>query len=507
MSKKIFFKIYPFIFWSLLIGFLIFLYWQSFSLYFSGDDFFNFSLIKVNGLKEIIHFFNPIKSPKNFPFYRPFSTQFFYWLGKRVFGINPLGFHLINFSFFTFSLFLVYVFIKKLTNNLIISYLTVFFYSFSSSHFYRLYYLSQFQEISLAVFYLTSIIFYLKFINNGRKIYYIISFFTFIFAIFSKETAIVLPLTMFLVEFLFFRKKNDFLLWLKKKIKIFLPFLIILFAYLFFRFFFFGFSKGPEYQFILSPKSVVNNLIWYFLWSVGIPEAFVNISLYNSTYFYNPRFLTEFGLDGTMTNVLFFIFLGFLILAIKLFWQKVNKEKLLLIFFSILWFIITVSLVMFFPFHKFSYSLTLPLIGVSLLLAVLVKELINFSNLFFSLSLVFFILANNISRNFAFKSHWTVARSNIAKKVFLYFKKNYPQLSNKTKIYFLDYNYCIPDKKAPLSRELAYALNNDKALNLFYNKKIKVYYQSQISIEEIGIKDVILIFSENFFNSKKSKID
>lgn len=48
MSKKIFFKIYPFIFWSLLIGFLIFLYWQSFSLYFSGDDFFNSKKPKID---------------------------------------------------------------------------------------------------------------------------------------------------------------------------------------------------------------------------------------------------------------------------------------------------------------------------------------------------------------------------------------------------------------------------------------------------------------------------
>lgn len=486
---------------------LLFIYWPSFNNFFFGDDFFNFVLSKTDNLKGVINFFNPIKAPPEFPFYRPLTTQVFYWLGKRIFGFNPLGYHVINFSFFLISLFLVYDLVKRITKDVVVTYLTTFFYAFSGSHFYRLYYLSQFQETGLTVFYLLSTIFYINFIKNRKNISYFFSLLFFFLAIASKETAISLPFVLLLIDLCFLKEKKSFSSWLKKRSRIILPFLIFIGIYLFLRLFFFGFSQGEEYKFVLSSKSIIKNLLWYFLWSVGFPETFVNITILDPIYFYNPGFFTDLGKGGAMTNFLFLTFFVFCLLGVKLFFQNFSKKRfkrrLLLICFSSIWFLITLSLVMFFPFHKFSYSVTLPLFGASLLLALVLKEMINFSRVFFFLSLFLFLLANISSYSLAFKTHWSVKRAKIAKKVLTFFKENYPQLPERPKIYFFDIfinNYCTyPPEETEKSRELNNVLIGSKGLELFYDKDIDAFFQHITPLEEVGTEEVILVSAGQFF--------
>lgn len=450
-------------------------------------------LSKADSLKEVINFFNPIKAPVNFPFYRPLTTQFYFWLGKNFFGLNPIGYHLVNFLFFLISLFLVYFLARQITNNLAISYLTTFFYTFSSSHFYRLYFLSQFQEIGLTVFYLLTVIFYFKFIKEKKRKDYIFSFLTFILAITAKETAITLPLSLLLVDFYFLKEKN-FHSWIKNRLKIMLPFLILTIGYLSARFTSFGFSQGAEYKFVFNPKSILNNIFWYFLWSMGIPEHFVNMPLKDSIYIINPGFLTDVGKQGALTTLLFVVFLTLNLIGFRLFLKERISKTFLLELFSIGWFLITLILVMFFPFHKFSYSTTLPLFAVSIFFALTSKEIIKFSKFFFSLALFLFLLANNSSYNFALETHWAVKRANIAKKIFSFFQESYPELKNGAKIYFFDYDYCayLPGETEN-SEEISYVLSKNKGLEILYNKDIDVFFQYKTPIEEVGIDGVVLV--------------
>lgn len=518
MKEKIF-KIYPFLFWPLLTLVLVVIYWPSFNNFFFGDDFFNLMLSPATSLKQVINFFNLIKAPESFPFYRPLTTQFYFWLGFKLFGLNPLGFHLINFSFFVFSLTLIFYLTKKTTKSLLVSYLTTFFYSLSSSHFYRLYFLSQFQEIGLVVFYLLTIIFYLKFIETKKIINYFLTFLFLILSILSKETAITIPLSMLIIDFCFLRKKQNLTFWIKKRLKYILPFVALIAVYLFFRFFFFGFSKGGEYIFIFKIKSILNSSLWYLFWSIGIPEAFVNVRIFDPRYFFNPKFLTNFGEDGALSTLLFSIFSILCFIGVKLLFEKTNKidksKQLKIILFSLGWFFTTLLLVLFFPFHKFSYSLSLPLMGVSLILAIILKEVFKFSKLFFGLGLMLFILANYFSLRVAHNTHWAAERAKISKEVFSFFQQKYPELSDNLEIYFYDDGYCN-DINLPIktnkSEQLAYVLSDDKGLNVLYRlndyknskdfekKKLKIFYQDKTLIENICLKNAILVSVDNFFD-------
>jgi hypothetical protein len=479
-------KYYPYAFWFLLILSMIWIYRTSFSNYFFGDDFINFNLARVNSWRDVISFFNPIVAPKNFPFYRPLTTQFYYWLLRLTVGPNPLVFHLINFAFFLISLFLVYILVRLLVRERIMAYLTVFFYAFSSSHFYRLYYLSQFQELGLVVYYLSSLIFYFLYIKKRKTGYILLTWFMFILTFLAKETAITLPLAYILVD-LFFIRKQGFIKWLKSRLKTWAPFILFTTVYMGIRFFIFGYSHGQEYQFVFNLKSTVNNLLWYGLWSLGLPELFVNVKLIASKYIINPELFIAFGHYGLLTMTFFLLFIANLLITLFLCVTKVKKPiktKLLrVVIFSVFWFGLTLFLVAFFPFHKFSYSLTLPMFAIAFSLGYLFSIFSRFSPIALFISLMLYLIANHFSLRLAYSTHWSVKRPLLVKAVFDYFDQHYIGLVNGSTFYIRSYSepVCKPIVYS-LGRELDYALGGDKGIKLRYGEDKQVFYDYNIPV-------------------------
>jgi len=517
--ERKFLKIYPFFFWLALLISLLLIYHSSFYNFFFGDDFYNLMLAKTDRLSAVVNFFNPVKAPLEFPFYRPLTTQFYFWLGEKLFNLNPLGYHIINFSFFFISIILVFYLTKLLLKDKLITYLTTFFYAFSTSHFYRLYFLTQFQELGLTVFYFLSVILYVLFRKSKRISYYFFSLIIFIVAITCKETAVTLPLILLLVE-LFFFKKSNFTKWLMKTIIYLFSYLFILLGYLYLRLAFFGFSQGNEYIFVFKLKSVVNNLLWYILWAIGIPENFVNVKLIDNFYLINPEFFTNFGREGAVVMPFFIIFIFFLLLGIKIFTLQIKEKYILkdikMLLFAVFWFLGTIVLVMFFPFHKFSYSLALPLWGIALFLALLIRKLNNFSYTFFFMSLLIYLLVNISSSVYAVKNHWTVNRAKLAQKVFTYLEKNYLYFPNGSTICFSDSNMSIPfeDKfktnRLSFSKELDDVLVGSKGIEAFYsfnnlvktkNQDTKVLFEYNSLGNEDNKNNSIIISARQFFEN------
>lgn len=491
-------------FWPLLIAVLIVVHKPSFNNYFFGDDFYNLKLIQGKKFFQVLSTFNIFtKSPEDFPFYRPLTTQLFWWLGFKFFKLDPFGYHLFTFSFFLLSLLLVFILTKLLTQNQKISFLTVFFYAFSASHFYRLYFLSQFQEIGLTVFYLLTVIFYLKFNQNQKLVFRLFSLFCFVLSLTSKESAITLPLALFLV-YLFKQEKLGFNSFKGAFFSI-LPFFYLGFVYFFLRLFFFGFAKGGAYQFVFHPKAIANSFIWYFLWSLGVPEDFVNLSLRDPTTFINLKFFSAFGELGAATLSFLAVFFFNLSLGVRVFVKTFLKKKLKtkrfnLFIFACLWFILSLTPVLFFPFHKFTYSTTLSLLGVSLLLALFAEKIFSFSRFYF-LTLIFsFLLVSDISHKYAYTSHWSVKRAKQAQKIIAYFQKRFPSIDKRKTYYFHDTScfYCCQDV-APWSREIAYTLSDGRGLEVYYQKDLKIYFQYSTSMFKAQKERTNFIYSKPFF--------
>jgi len=87
------------------------------------------------------------------------------------------------------------------------------------------------------------------------------------------------------------------------------------------------------------------------------------------------------------------LFISECVLLIYMFIKTRNSKKYIILLFGGLWFLITLLPVAFLPIHKFSYYLTLPLVGMVILISYLVsyqKKIIGclFCGVWFAISLV-----------------------------------------------------------------------------------------------------------------------
>lgn len=189
--------------------------------------------------------------------YRPVVT-FTYFLDYALYGLNPWGFHLTNILLHAINGILLYVFLTfiispssslkikspfSLTTNqsLLISLLFV-----ANPVLTEAVNAISFREDLLAfLFYIATLILYLKLrlslISTHRLstiIIYLLSCFSYILALFSKEMAVTLPLVVCCYEWLYSYKENSFVSRILNPYNI--VYMIITLIYFYFRFYFFS---------------------------------------------------------------------------------------------------------------------------------------------------------------------------------------------------------------------------------------------------------------------------
>src|SRR4030043_842707 len=195
-----------------LILFLIFLlafviFSPSLFTFYTHDDFFLLKISNANTIKDFFNFFYLKKGPEGLGMYRPLAMQTFFMLAWKIFNLNPLGLHVISYIFFFGVIYLVYILTKALVDNKKVALLASFLYATSSTHFAHLYWLSDFQELALSLFFLLGIWFFIKFVNTKRWKIYFVSLIVFILSLLSKESAVMFPFVLVLV-YVYFKFTN-----------------------------------------------------------------------------------------------------------------------------------------------------------------------------------------------------------------------------------------------------------------------------------------------------------
>ncbi len=138
--------------------------------------------------------------------YQPLTTLT-YHLIYNVFELNPFYFHLFNIIFHLLNIILVFLFIKLLFNNINLALITAAFFAIHPLNVEVVAWISAANYILFSFFSLLSLIFYIKYIKTNYKIIYIVySFVFFALAIFSKSTALMLPLLFFVIDY--FEKRS-----------------------------------------------------------------------------------------------------------------------------------------------------------------------------------------------------------------------------------------------------------------------------------------------------------
>ena len=457
-----------------LIAFVLF--FSSLINFYTNDDFFHLRISQINSFKDFFNFFNLIKSPEGWGLYRPLTTQVFYFITSRFFDLNPLPLHIISFITFFAIIFLVAEFTKIITKNRNTALLSAFLYATSATHFGHLYFLGAYQELGMTLFFLLAVISFVKFELRNKNKYLILSIIFFVFALMSKETAVVLPFVLVLVH-IFLKSTNEKLKYLKNFIISIIPYLVLLSFYLFIRFKYYGFAKGDSYLWDFSLRRALNTLVWYKMWSLNIPEMLVDFV--GPGLKINPNLFKYWGKEFT---IIVSLFIGQIIILIV---SVISKFKKLLkgwkiYLFSMFWFIATLIPVLFLPVHKFTYYLTLPLLGFCIFISNLLIDITQ-KKIFIILFAFIWLGLSFTTLKLTKETNWITQGSKTSKMVFDFIGKN--------KIDFIDKDIFFYDTKEDIN--LPFSPTKIVNTSLSGNNFFKVFYDGKINVSYLNGYDKI----------------
>ncbi|MDP1853346.1 MAG: tetratricopeptide repeat protein [Candidatus Omnitrophota bacterium] len=335
-------------------------YANSFSNGFIWDD---EVLILGNGLIKNISNFNKIitqelmdKTATNY--YRPLQV-FSFMLDYHFWKLNPFGYHLHNFLLHILNAILIYVLVSSIMyqvsskafvdkqsairnpQSAIIPLFTALLWVVHPAHTESVSYISGRADLLSGFFLLSAMILYLSnqkpvipFRAQARNqktetfgVFYLLSIFCFILALFSKEMSIIFPLALICYEY-FFRENEK----LSSRVKRILPFLIIVIFYIFLRLTILNFAAIPIWKkaSLYSP----NNIIRFFSFLKGaalyLGLTVMPVNLHMERFIVPAKAI--FDIDVLVFMLIFVVFL-FIV-------RRLRQEKKRFVIFGAIWFLI-----------------------------------------------------------------------------------------------------------------------------------------------------------------------
>lgn len=461
-------------------------YYPSFFYGFSQDDFIHINASRVSSVSGFLNFFNPFYQFPDIFFFRPLATQVYFFINESLFGSNPIPFRIESLLLHTANGIIFYLLILKFWQNKNIALISAVLYEISAIHFLSLFYISSFQQIARTFFILLSILLFIIASEKRSKKIFLGSSLSFAAALLSKETGIILPLLLPLIEV--FRSKQNFLTVLKKNLPFIIPFFLVAIFYLLIRSLGFQsiFNQG-SYELSFSLGNFVQNIKWYILWGFGLPEilaTYPNLGMGS---------LIQFGKDFSEAKIILPGFILFLLSALFSIWLIFRKS--LSNFFEVinLKYLIILGLLFFIPLlpvvflyqHKYPQYLDIPIMIILPFLSYLFIKTFQKNKLLAIVLIASFITLQFFSLKLTENTHWTTHRSEVAS----YYKSSFIQKHNN-----IPHNSSIAligNKQA--TQEVSHALAGKYAFLAWYPYAVKdvLYLNSEDEIKE---REKLIIF-------------
>lgn len=449
-------------------------YFSSLNYGFSQDDFIHLYSSSASSISAFLNFFNPFFRYPDIFFYRPLSTQVYFFINTTLFALNPLPFHIEGLILHSINSVIFYSLIKKIWQNSKIAFTSATFYAVSAVHFLSLYYISAFQEIARIFFILLFLLIFLNYLESKKKRLYLLSIAFFIASLLSKETSLVAPLLLFPLIILKQKEQPIFLI-LKSTFKLMIPLFIVVIIYLGIRTTGLQsiFSEGA-YNTTFSLPQILQNLKWYVVWTVGLPEI---LSSYPSL---KPQSLIQFGKDLPFGNILIGLSLVFIVISGLLLFKFKTDKRILLASLSL--FLIPLLPVLVLQGHRYPQYLDLSFLGVLPIMAYMFLQKAKIKRVLGIAGITIFILIQIFSIKLSEQTHWTTKRAQVANYYYESIKKAYPNLPDNSEVNFIGTEIS--------TRELSFALAQKYALLVWYPNKVKkVNYSSGLITN-----DALIIF-------------
>lgn len=137
-------------------------------------------------------------------------TMISYAVDYSIWGLNPLGYHLVNIIFHALNTFLAGVLAVKIIeparklsafSAFAAALVTALLFGIHPLHVESVAWISERKDVLSGFFFILSLIFYLRYAKAGRLSCYILSLVSFLFALMSKPMAISLPAVLLIIDF------------------------------------------------------------------------------------------------------------------------------------------------------------------------------------------------------------------------------------------------------------------------------------------------------------------
>jgi hypothetical protein len=367
--------------------------------YFVGDDF-TWLRWAQNCCSNTLNYF----TQANGFFYRP-GTKLYFSLMYSGFWLNQTMYHLVSiFLHFTACVLLFFI-LRKILKDYLLSIVCVALFIILSVHHEDIFWISSTGFLFNAVFALTSLLFYIFYVEKKRVIYLIVSLVSIVLCLLFHEVGVVVPLLIILYDFLF-REKSKFSRLFKKGT--YLVLLSPILPYLGLRFLAQSHWAGGDYSYnlIKLPYNIVGNIIGYISLDFIGPQALP---------FYEK--LRDFSKDHLLIFVpVFLLAILAVIMLYKIFVAKAGEESRKIVIFGFWFFFIALL-----PFlglgniaSRYSY---LSSIGFVIILGLVLKKLyiylVNIGDKYIGafvigiITIIFFMLQLFALQNI--HSEWTAA--------------------------------------------------------------------------------------------------
>src|SRR3989344_2279948 len=436
---------------------LVFLLFRpAFTTYFFQDDWFSLLISQVHSLADLIHLFLPVEGVV---YYRPLGMQVPFFISQALFGLNPLPLRMATFGVHLINAWFVYRLLKKIVGGSPFAFAGAFLYATSATQMIIFYWAATIAFALAPLFYLQSVLnFFDK--KDWR------SWVWFVLGLLVNELLITLP--MLITVYSLINNKSD----VKKTIKFWTAALV----YFIFRLKIASFSTTGGYTFLTSMHQMVLNLRNYLLWAFNWPDEITNqfVSYLQLSLEFMHGF-AKYVFIWTFETV--FVLLCFIVVPFA--WgnkHKISKPELQLIGFGLLWFMVTLSPVLFFSQHFFSYYVPLPLIGLLILFGVLWQRIKKTTLHHYAAPLLLIICgvwywAVVSTMQFNADIHWSIRRANRSHVLTTKLLNIYLQLPDHAVV-------LIPPKS---DEENRWALGESNAIKVLYNNStLETYFGSRV---------------------------
>ncbi|MFH2019694.1 MAG: hypothetical protein ABII80_03720, partial [bacterium] len=320
----------------------------------------------------------------------------------------------------------------------------------AAAHFLSLFYIAATQQLLAATFSLLSLNVFLqkKYWRAGLWL---------LLGLLCKETAIFTPVIAYLLWQLSSPQKNPFK-QIPQLIKAFLPFVLFIIGYLLLRYTA-GFQIQSEYQPVFG-FSLFSTLRWYFFFGYGVPEELLRYGLPRMFVDFS-RFILDFGLPALLISVLT-IFTSIYSLTISI--TGIITNKFLTRFKTVIymfWWVVGISLVAWYPDHRYPHYLDLALIPLLLIV-------IEASRGYFRYLIALIVFTTSLlTISLSTKAHWTTGRALMVENAAQVL--DWVEICQHDQIVFVGPN--------PEPRELSYSLSLENGPRVFCNNpELEVYY-------------------------------